>query len=71
MNIAPPPQQVKPRGFAWSWSKLKNFETCAHRYAEVDLRKSTEEVKSQELARGDALHAAMYSRVASEKAAPA
>ena len=53
-----------------SWSKLKNYETCAHRYAEVDLRKSTEEVKSQELARGDALHAAMYSRVASGKALP-
>ena len=70
MNIAPPPQQVKPRGFSWSWSKLKNYETCPHRYAEVDLRKSTEEVKSQELARGDALHGAMYSRVASGKKLP-
>jgi RecB family exonuclease len=58
-------QQIKPRSFAWSYSRLKNFETCPRRYSEVDLHKSVEEAKSQELERGDALHAAMYSRVAS------
>ena len=68
MNVAP--QQVKPRGFAWSYSKLQDYETCGRRYEAVDLKKSVQEEKSQELERGDALHRAMYSRVSSHTALP-
>ena len=67
MNVV---QQVKPRPFAWSYSKLKNYETCARRYSEVELKKSVQEAKSDELARGDALHEAMKSRVGSDKTLP-
>ena len=58
---------VPPRGFAWSYSKLKNYETCARRYEQIDLLKIYSESKggkkSPELQRGDDLHIAMHRRV--------
>ena len=61
---------AQPKEFAWSFSKLKNYETCPRRYAEVDLKKSVEERKSIELARGEELHEAMRARVQGEIALP-
>ncbi|HWI67552.1 MAG TPA: PD-(D/E)XK nuclease family protein [Nitrospiraceae bacterium] len=58
--------QAKPKPFAWSYSKLKNFETCPRRYEEVDVKKGFDEGeqgKSPELRRGDELHEAMMCRV--------
>jgi hypothetical protein len=49
--------------FAWSYSRLKNFESCPLKYKTVDIDKLQVE-SSQELDRGEQLHAAMYERVA-------
>jgi hypothetical protein len=57
--------------FSWSYSKLKNFETCARRYHEVDVKKAWPQPKTPELERGDALHLAMKKRVADNVELPA
>jgi uncharacterized protein Usg len=49
--------------FSWSYSRLKNFESCPLKYKTVDIDKLHVE-KSQELDRGGQLHEAMYQRVA-------
>ena len=51
----------KPKAFAWSYSKLKNFETCPRRYHAVDVEKTygQEGPPSEALQRGDDLHSAM------------
>lgn len=49
--------------FAWSYSKLKNFESCPRKYKSVDVDKLHVE-STQELTRGEQLHEAMYERVA-------
>ena len=56
---------TKPKAFAWSYSKLKNYETCPRRYQAVDLEKShgQDGPPSEELQRGDDLHSAIRNRV--------
>jgi hypothetical protein len=61
MNITPTINSSKP--FAWSYSKLKNFDSCPRRYYEVDVIKAWPQPKTPDLERGDALHAAMAKRV--------
>lgn len=61
MNVV---TRTKP--FSWSYSKLKNFETCPLRYKEVDLAKpdpDRAQDRSPELERGDEMHEAMRNRV--------
>lgn len=45
--------------FAWSFSKLKNFETCPKRYHEIDVLKNVKEPESDQLAWGNRVHAAL------------
>ena len=66
MNVVP-----RNKSFSWSYSRLKNFETCPRRYEAVELKKTVEPERSIQLDRGDALHAAMYSRVTSGEKLPA
>ena len=56
---------TKPKAFAWSYSKLKNFETCPRRYHAVDVEKShgQDGPPSPDLVRGEELHKAMEERV--------
>ena len=63
----------KTKSFAWSFSKLKNYETCPRRYQAVDLEKShgQEGPPSVELQRGDELHTAMKNRVQGSSPLPA
>ena len=49
--------------FSWSFSKLKNYETCPRRYYEIDVAKNIEQPRSDALERGDELHEAMKNRV--------
>lgn len=69
MNVQP------NKEFSWSFSKLKNYETCPRRYEAVDLHKYDEKVqgeeKSPELVRGDELHEAMRRRVQGAQNLPA
>jgi PD-(D/E)XK nuclease superfamily len=54
---------TKVKSFSWSYSKLKNFETCPLRYKAVDVDRSVEQTRSEALDDGDELHEAMKSRV--------
>lgn len=46
----------KKKPFAWSYSKLKNFETCPKRSWHVDHAKDIKEEDSEQLQYGNALH---------------
>lgn len=52
------------RPFAWSYSKLKNFETCGKRYHHIDVLKDVREEESEELAWGNRLHDALAKAIA-------
>ena len=54
---------TKTKSFAWSYSKLKNYETCPLRYKAVDVDKSVDQGRSEALDRGDEMHEAMRQRV--------
>lgn len=43
--------------WAWSYSKLKNFETCPKRHYEVDIAKSVKEAEGEALVWGNRVHA--------------
>lgn len=47
-------RRIKP--FAWSFSRLKNFEVCPKRHYEIDLVKSVSEPKGQALDWGSHVH---------------
>lgn len=42
--------------WTWSYSKLKNFETCPKRHWHYDIQKDVVEPETPELAEGNALH---------------
>jgi hypothetical protein len=46
----------KPKPFAWSYSKLKNYEVCPKRYYNVDVARVVKEEESEQLAYGNTLH---------------
>jgi hypothetical protein len=49
--------------FAWSYSKIKNFESCARRYFQVDVAKTYKEEDSEQLKWGNAVHKALAERI--------
>lgn len=56
-----------PRGrakpFTWSYSRLKNFNTCPLRHQHVDLLKDFKEEPSEHLEYGEAVHAMLAKRI--------
>jgi hypothetical protein len=42
--------------FAWSYTKLKNFEACPKRHYHVDIRKDFKEEESEQLKHGNRVH---------------
>jgi hypothetical protein len=58
----------KPKSFAWSYSKLKNFETCPKRSWHLDIAKDIKEPEGEALLWGNAVHKALAERV--EKSTP-
>lgn len=52
---------MKP--FAWSYSKLKNFESCPKRHYEIDIAKNIKEEESEQLLWGNQVHKALAKRV--------
>lgn len=60
MPVSPP---TTTKAFSWSFSKLKNYETCPRRYYEIDVAKNYEQPRSEALDRGDELHKVMQNRV--------
>lgn len=57
--------QSKP--FAWSYSKLKNYETCPKRHFHYDIAKDVKEPESEELAYGNLLHKEIANRISKGK----
>lgn len=53
----------KPKPFAWSYSRLKNFETCPKRHWHCDIVKDVKEEESDQLLYGNMLHSAMAKRI--------
>lgn len=50
-------------GFAWSYSQLKNFETCPKRYYHLNVLKDIKEPETQQLRDGNDLHKAFEQRI--------
>jgi hypothetical protein len=53
---------VVKKPFAWSYSKIKNYETCPKRHYHIDVAKDVKETESDQLRFGNALHAALAER---------
>lgn len=49
----------RPKSFAWSYSKIKNYETCPKRYWHYDVNKDVKEPEGEALQYGNAIHAAL------------
>jgi hypothetical protein len=60
----------KPKPFAWSYSKLKNFESCPKRHWHLDIAKDVKEEEGEALIFGNELHKAMARRVEAGTALP-
>lgn len=58
-------------GFAWSYSQLKNGETCPKRYYHYNVAKDVQEPETEQLREGNALHKAFELRIAKGQALPA
>lgn len=58
--------------FAWSWSKLNNFETCPFRHLKIDIQKAfREEQNNPILVEGTEIHDAMAARLRNGTPLPA
>jgi hypothetical protein len=55
------------KSFAWSYSRLKNFEVCPKRYYETDVAKNIPMDESEALTWGNAVHAALAARCGPDK----
>jgi hypothetical protein len=63
LNVA-----VKP--FAWSYSRLKNFETCPKRHWHVDINRDVKEEEGEALLWGNEVHKAIENRIAKNAPMP-
>lgn len=66
------PAQPKAKRWAWSYSKLKNYETCPRRHYEVDLAKTYKEKDDPDgpLAWGNRVHDALAKACRGDEALP-
>lgn len=60
----------KPKPFAWSYSKLKNFESCPKRYYNVDVAKIVKEDESEALSYGNTLHKVLANALSGKEGLP-
>lgn len=60
----------KAKAFSWSYSKLKNYETCPKRHWHVDVARDIKEPEGEALLWGNAVHKALADRVGSGVALP-
>jgi hypothetical protein len=62
---------ILAKPFSWSYSRIKNFETCPRRYHEVDVLKNFKEEQSPQLRDGFLVHDAMAKAITQGGALPA
>ena len=60
----------KPKAWAWSYSKLKNYETCPKRHHHVDVLKDVKEEESEHITYGNAVHKALADAISGKAALP-
>jgi hypothetical protein len=60
----------KPKPFSFSYSKIKNFESCPKRHWHVDIAKDFKEEESDQLQYGNALHKALAEAIEGKKPLP-
>lgn len=60
----------KPKPFAWSYSRLKNFETCPKRHWHVDIQRDVKEEEGEALLWGNAVHKSLADRISKNVALP-
>lgn len=60
----------KPKPFAWSYSKLKNYETCPKRHWHCDVAKDIKEEESEHIMYGNAVHKALADAIAGKADLP-
>jgi hypothetical protein len=53
----------EPLPFSWTYTKVRNFETCPKRYFHYDLQKDTREPETEQLIAGNELHKAFELRI--------
>lgn len=58
---------VRQKPFAWSFSRLKNFEVCPKRHWEIDLQKNFKEPPGQQLDWGNYVHAKAAARCSADR----
>jgi hypothetical protein len=57
---------TRPKPFTWSYSRLKNYETCPKRHYEIDIAKRAKEEESETLVYGNMLHKAIADRLSKQ-----
>jgi hypothetical protein len=60
----------KPKAFAWSYSKLKNYETCPKRSWHLDHAKDIKEEESEQLTYGNTLHKVLAEAISGKAPLP-
>ncbi|MGZ3665693.1 MAG: PD-(D/E)XK nuclease family protein [Ktedonobacterales bacterium] len=58
------------KSFSWSYSKLKNYETCPKRHWHVDIQRDVKEEESENLVWGNQVHKALAERISKGMALP-
>src|SRR5215475_15042814 len=56
--------------FTWSYSRLRNYETCPKRHYHYDVVKDIKDSESPQLSEGNAVHQALELRVRAKKKLP-
>lgn len=54
--MAPVTTRNRPKPFAWSYSKLKNFEACPKKHWHLEIAKDVHEEESEQLKWGNTVH---------------
>lgn len=58
------------KAFTWSYSRLKNYESCPKKHFHIDIEKSIKEEESEQLAWGNEVHKALANRLDPKKKSP-
>lgn len=70
MTLQQPASSLRPKPFSWSYSKLKNFESCPRRHQQIDLLKAFKDEESEALTWGNEVHNALEARISKGKPLP-
>lgn len=60
----------RPKAFSWSYSRLKNYETCPKRYHAIDVTQTYKEDEGEALQWGNAVHKALAARLMTDTPLP-